>query len=198
VGHNLKDFLHAFWPIGFTAGLYIGLDVPPAVGIFLAIIGLLLMHRVPLKQWGAVFRAAREPDMVLLIFGALFFKINLETSGAIGSVVEYLTSVHVPPSVLVFLLPMLVGFTTGVTMPSVAITYPFLLTFIGTGHEVKMGLEALAFAGLTFGMWVTPVHLCLPLSASYFQTSLFRIILKMVLPAVGLALAGVLLAAFCH
>jgi hypothetical protein len=195
-GHHLKDFLHAFWPIVFTAGLYIGLDVPPAVGIFLAIIGLLTMHRVPLKQWGTAFRAAREPDMVLLLFGALFFKVNLETSGAIGSVVEFLTSVHVPPSVLVFLLPMLVGFTTGVTMPTVAITYPFLLAFIGTGPQAKMGLEALAFSGLTFGLWLTPVHLCLPLSAGYFQTSLFRIILKMVLPAVGVAVAGVLLAAF--
>lgn len=196
VGHHLKDFLHAFWPIVFTAGLYIGLNVPPAVGIFLAIIGLLTMHRVPLKRWGAVFRAAREPDMVLLIFGALFFKVNLETSGAIGSVVEFLTSVHVPPSALVFLLPMLVGFTTGVTMPSVAITYPFLLAFIGTGPQAKMGLEALAFSGLTFGMWLTPVHLCLPLSAGYFQTSLFRIISRMVLPAVGVAVAGALLAAF--
>ena len=120
VGHHLKDFLHAFWPIVFTAGLYIAFDVPPAVGIFVAIIGLLLMHRVPPARWRSVFRAAREPDLVLLIFGALFFKINLESSGAIGSVVEFLTSVHVPPRALIFLLPMLVGFTTGVTMPTVA------------------------------------------------------------------------------
>jgi len=196
VGHHLKDFLHAFWPIVFTAGLYIGLNVPPAVGIFMAIIGLLLMHRVPLKQWGAVFRAAREPDMVLLIFGALFFKVNLETSSAIGSVVEFLTSVHVPPSALVFLLPMLVAFMTGVTMPTVAITYPFLLAFIGTGPQVKMGLETLAFSGLMFGLWLTPVHLCLSLSASYFQTSLFRIISRIALPAVGVAIAGALLAVF--
>jgi uncharacterized protein len=198
VGHHLKDFLHAFWPIVFTAALYIGLDVPPAVGIFLSIIGLLAMHRVPLKRWAGVFKAGREPDLVLLIFGALFFKINLETSGAIGSVVAFLTSVHVPPYALVFLLPMLVAFMTGVTMPSVAITYPFLLAFIGTGPQAKMGLETLAFSGLIFGLWVTPVHLCLPLSAGYFQTSLSGIISRMVLPATGVAAAGALLATFFH
>jgi hypothetical protein len=180
----------------FTAGLYIAFDVPPAVGIFLAIIGLLLIHRFPFKRWLSVFKAALEPDMVMLIFGALFFKLNIEASGAIGSVVDFLISVHVPPYLLLFLLPMLVGFTTGVTTPTVAITYPFLIAFIGTGPDAKMGLETLAFSGLLFGLWVTPVHLCLPLSASYFQTSLLKIIIKMVLPAVGVALAGALMAFF--
>jgi integral membrane protein (TIGR00529 family) len=196
VGYHLKDFFHAFWPIVFTAGLYVVFDVPPAVGIFFAIVGFLAIHRVPLKRWLSVFKAAREPDMVLLIFGALFFKLNIETGGAIGSVVDFLISIHVPPHLLLFLLPMLVGFTTGVTTPTVAITYPFLIAFIGTGSEAKMGLETLAFSGLLFGLWVTPVHLCLPLSASYFQTSLLKIIIKMILPAVGVALAGALMAFF--
>ena len=197
IGHHLWDFFGAFWPIAFTAGLYIAFDLPPAVGIFLAIIGLLKIHKVPLKRWGAIFSAAREPDMVMLIFGALFFKLNLETSGAIGSVVEFFTSAHVPPGLLLFGLPMLVGFSTGVTMPTVAITYPFLLAFIGTGSEAKMGLEGLAFSGVLFGLWLTPVHLCLSLSASYFQTSLLKIILKLLLPAAGVAIAGILMAVFC-
>jgi integral membrane protein (TIGR00529 family) len=196
VGHHLKDFFHAFWPIVFTAGLYIAFNVPPAIGIFLAIIGFLMIHRVPLKRWLSVFKAAREPDMVLLIFGALFFKLNIETSGAIGDVVDFLTGMHVPPYLLLFLLPMLVGFTTGVTTPTVAITYPFLIAFMGTGADAKMGLETLAFSGLLFGLWITPVHLCLPLSASYFQTSLSRIIIKLVLPAIGVAVTGVLIALF--
>jgi hypothetical protein len=95
---------------------------------------------------------------------------------------------------LLFLLPMLVSFATGVTTPTVAITYPFLIAFIGTGADAKMGLETLAFSGLLFGLWVTPVHLCLSLSASYFQTSLLKIILKTLLPATGVALAGALIA----
>ncbi len=194
IGHNLLDFLHAFWPIAFTAVLYIAFDLPPAVGIFLAIVGLLMIHKVSLKRWLSVFKAAREPDMVLLIFGALFFKLNLETSGAIGSVVEFLTSAHVPPYLLLFGLPMLVCFTTGVTMPTVAITYPFLIAFIGTGSEARMGLEGLAFSGLLFGLWLTPVHLCLALSASYFQTSLLKIIFKLLLPTAGVAIAGILMA----
>jgi len=197
IGHNLLDFLHAFWPIAFTAGLYVAFDLPPAAGVFLAIIGLLIIHKVPFKRWLSVFKAAREPDMVLLIFGALFFKLNLQTSGAIGSVVEFLTNAHVPPELLLFGLPMLVGFTTGVTMPTVAITYPFLIAFIGTGSEAKIGLETLAFSGLLVGLWLTPVHLCLTLSASFFQTSLLKIIFKLLLPSAAVAIAGILMALFC-
>jgi integral membrane protein (TIGR00529 family) len=193
-GRHLSDFLRAFWPIAFTGGLYVGFDVPPAIGIFVAIIGLLAVQKVPLSRWGRVFKAAHEPDMVLLIIGALLFKLNLEASGAIGSVVEFFTSVHVPPLLLLFLLPMLVSFTTGLTMGTVAITYPFLIGFIGTGGEVKMGLEVLAFSGLLFGLWLTPVHLCITLSAKYFETSLLRIILKLLPAAAGVACMGLLMA----
>ena len=67
---------------------------------------------------------------------------------------------------------------------------------MGTGRDLKMGLEALAFSGLLVGLWLTPVHLCLALSASYFQTSLLKIIWKLVLPTAGVAVAGALLAVF--
>jgi len=60
-----------------------------------------------------------------------------------------------------------------------------------------MGLESLAFSGLLFGLWLTPVHLCLTLSASYFRTSLLKIILKLLLPAIGVAITGILMAVFC-
>jgi len=188
--------MHAFWPIAFTAVLYIAFDVPPAAGVLIAIFGLLILHKVPPKRWTSVFKSACEPDMVLLIFGALFFKLNLETSGAIGSVVEFFTNAHVPPGVLLFTLPCIVSFATGVNMPTVAITYPFLVGFIGVGSEVNMGLETLAFSGVLFGLWLTPVHLCISLSASYFETSLLKIIAKLLLPTAGVAITGILIAMF--
>ncbi len=196
IGHHLSDFMHAFWPIAFTAVLYIAFDVPPAAGVLIAIFGLLILHKVPPKRWSSVFKAACEPDMVLLIFGALLFKLNLETSGAIGSVVEFFTNAHVPPGVLLFTLPCIVSFATGVNMPTVAITYPFLVGFIGVGSEVNMGLETLAFSGVLFGLWLTPVHLCISLSASYFETSLLKIIAKLLLPTAGVAITGILIAMF--
>ncbi len=194
IGRHILDLIHTFWPIAFTAVLYIAFDLPPAIGIFLAIVGLLTLHKVPVNRWLHIFRAALEPDMVLLIFGALLFKVNLEAGDAIRGVVQFMINAHVPPSLLLFMLPMLVSFCTGVTMPTVAITYPFLIGFIGRGGETKMGLEVLAFSGLIVGLSLTPIHLCLSLSASYFETSLIRIILKLLPSAAAVAGAGLLMA----
>ena len=82
------------------------------------------------------------------------------------------------------------SFSTGVTTPTVAITYPFLMPFIGTGENLSLGLETLAFAGVVFGLAISPIHLCLALSASYFNTPLLRIILKVLPPALCVAGAG--------
>ena len=190
VGSHAMDFVRVFWPIALTAVLYIRFDVPPALGILLAIVGLLLLHRVAWRRWPGIFKAAKEPDMVLLLFGALWFKLNLETSGAVGSVVDFFALIHLPPLLVVFLLPMLVSASTGVTMGTVAITYPFLMPYIGYGAETKMGVETLAFAGLVFGLAVSPIHLCLALSASYFKTPLVAIILKVLPAALCVAAAG--------
>jgi len=194
VGSHAKDFFHALWPILFTAVLYVGLNVPPAVGVLLAIIGLLMLHRVDVHRWGGIFKAAREPDMALLLFGALWFKLNLEASGAIGGVVDFFQQMHMPPLLVLFLLPFLVSFSTGVTTPTVAITYPFLMPFIRTGDHISLGMETLAFAGIVFGLAVSPIHLCLALSASYFDTPLLRIVLKVLPPALCVAAAGLAVA----
>jgi integral membrane protein (TIGR00529 family) len=194
MGAHAMDFAHAFWPIAFTALLYVALNVPPAVGILLAIVGLLLLHRVEWQRWGGIFKAAKEPDMVLLLAGALWFKLNLEASGAVGSVVDFFGQMHMPPLLVVFLLPFLVSLSTGVTTPTVAITYPFLLEYIKDGATVNLGMETLAFGGLVFGLAVSPIHLCLALSASYFQTSLLRIVLKVLPAALCVAAAGFALA----
>jgi hypothetical protein len=194
---HARDFIHALWPILFTAVLYVGFNVPPAIGIFLAVIGLLLLHRVNVRRWGGIFRAAREPDIVLLLFGALWFKLILEASGAIGSVVVFFEQVHMPPLLVLFVLPLIVSFSTGVTAPTVAITYPFLMPFIRTGEHLSLGLETLAFAGVVFGLSISPIHLCLALSASYFDTPLLRIIAKILPPALCVTGAGFALALLC-
>jgi uncharacterized protein len=195
---HAKDFIHALWPILFTGVLYVKWHVPPALGVLLAILGLLLLHRVDVRRWGGIFKAAREPDMVLLLFGALWFKLNLEASGAVGSVVGFFHQVHMPPLLVLFVLPFLVGFSTGVTTPTVAITYPFLLPFIRTEGGVSLGVETLAFAGIMFGLAVSPIHLCLALSASYFHTPLLRIVIRVLPAALCVAGAGFVVALIAY
>jgi integral membrane protein (TIGR00529 family) len=193
---NIRNFVHAFWPIAMVAAVYAGFDVPPALGLLLAILLFLSFHKVRLNRWGGIFRAGLEPDFALLIFGALLFKLNLQAGQAIPVVVQFFSEINMPKHLIIFLLPCLVGFLTGVTMPTVAITFPFLARYIGSGREANVELQTLAFAGLLCGLLTTPVHLCLALSASYFETPLARILARLVGPVAFIAAAGILMALF--
>jgi len=192
--HNLRYFLHAFWPIILAVMLYTGLGIHPAVGILIAIFGLFVLHSMPIKKCLDIFSSANEPDHILLIAAALFFKLNLEASGSVLEIKDFLIGSNVPPATVIFFLPFIIAFVTGVTLPTVAITFPFLTAFIGTGAEAKMGLETLAFSGLICGLFLTPVHLCLMLSVGYFETSLLKIIAKIFLPVLFVAAAGITMA----
>ena len=192
--HNLGDFLHGFWPIAFTAVLYAGLNIPPAAGLIVAIFLFLLIQKVPPRRWAGLFRRAAEPDFALMIVGALLFKLNLEAADAVPQIVAFLRQLHMPVAVLVFTLPFVVGFSTGVTMPTIAITFPLLVEFIGKGPDAQMGLEVLAFAGVLCGLFISPVHVCLPLSVSYFEAPLGRIVGRLILPTIIVAVTAVVMA----
>ena len=196
LGHNIADFLHGFWPIALTATLYIVLDIPPAVGILIGILGLFYLHGIPRKRWPALFKAAKEPDLVLLIASALLFRLNLQAAGAIPDIKDLMLAANLPPAFIIFTLPFLVAFLIGMTMPTVAITFPLLTAFIGTGSQAQMGLETLAFSGLLCGLLLTPVHLCISLSAGYFQAPLPRILARLLLPTGFIGAAGIVSAIF--
>ena len=191
--HNLLDFIHAFWPIGLAAVLYAALNMPPAAGILIATIGFLLLHRIKLNRWGGIFKAAKEPDIAVLIFGALLFKLNLQAGGGVTDVMELLSRHNIPAGLIIFSLPFLVAFLTGITSATIAVTFPLLAPLIGTGTEAEMSLEALAFAGVISGLLVTPVHLCLALSTGYFETSFSKIIIKLLPPTAFIIISAVLM-----
>ncbi|HML76707.1 MAG TPA: hypothetical protein PKB02_19605, partial [Anaerohalosphaeraceae bacterium] len=69
-----------------------------------------------------------------------------------------------------------------------------LMPYIVTGAGVDIGLQTLAFSGLLCGLYLTPVHLCLSLSASYFEAPLGRIILLLIGPIACIAVGGILAA----
>jgi len=191
---SVRVFWQAFWPIILVAGLHITFNLTPAIGILVALSLFMLIHKIPFGRWRQLFCAGFEFDLVLLILGALLFKLNLQAGGSVVAVVRFFTEINLPAGVLLFILPMIVAGLTGLTMPTVAITFPLLLPFMSPGGNLHLGYQTLAFSGLLCGMYITPVHLCLSMSAGYFQTSLGRIITMLIAPMLCVAAAGILAA----
>jgi hypothetical protein len=191
---SLKIFLHAFWPIALVAILYMALNINPAIGILVALVFFGVVYKISLVSWGKLFRQGFETDFVWLILGALLFKLILQAGDGVGAVVRFFTEINMPIGILLFVLPMIVAALTGLTMPTVAITFPLLIPFIGTGAHAQIGLQTLAFSGLLCGLYLTPVHLCLSLSASYFEAPLGKIIWLLIGPISFIAAAGIIAA----
>ncbi len=192
--YSLKTFLHAFWPIALVAGLYMTLNINPAIGILISLALFGIIYKISPVRWGKLCKQGFEADFVWLILGALLFKLNLQAGDSVGAVVRFFTQIHMPVWILLFVLPMIVAALTGLTMPTVAITFPLLIPFIGTGAHAHIGLQTLAFSGLLCGLYLTPVHLCLSLSASYFKAPLGKIIWLLIGPISFIAAAGILAA----
>jgi len=55
---NIRSFAHAFWPIMLVAALYAGFNLPPAVGLLLAIVVFLAIHKVSPDRWPGIFKSS--------------------------------------------------------------------------------------------------------------------------------------------
>jgi len=196
VRNSIRVFLQALWPIALAAALYAVAGLPPAAGLLPAIVLFFVCHKVPPARWTVIFRQGFEPDHVLLILGALLYKLSLTAGTVIPLIVGFLTDLHIPTMILVFLLPYLISFLTGLSLPAVATTFPLLLGFFGTGSEAHIGLQTLAYAGVICGWLTSPIHLCMALSVSYFQTSYGEILLKILWPTLCILATGFLVAAW--
>ena len=194
---NLLTVARVLWPVAIAATLYAVFNLSPAWPICAATPILLLLHRVPRPKWKAVFLAGFELENVLIILGAMLFKTILQAGEAAPQIVAFFTDVHVPPILLIFLVPFIVAVTTGLTFASFAITLPVLLPFLQGPHGIHMGREVLFVASVISGLLLTPIHLCLALSVTYFQASWFAIVARFLPGVLAMLATGLLLTLLC-
>jgi len=147
----------------------------------------------PAKRWGIVVRGF-SPKIVWLIFALMVFKKVLEASGALDAVVRVVPPNGLSVYVLLFAAPFVVGLLTGVNQAFVAVSFPLLVSVIGTGKP-DMVLMTFAYVSGFVGILLSPAHLCLALTADYFKAEMrdvYRILVWPVAAVFGAALLEVL------
>ena len=192
----VKELLRASWPVILLIGLVVT-GVEAAIAFLIAAILLALQQRVPRHELSNALRYALGPKTLFLLFSVMLFKSVVEQSGAAGILCADMQSIGMPPALVLILLPALVGFATGLSMAFVGISFPLLLPFIvNAGGDVNGYALFLAYVGGGLGYMVSPLHLCLILSAEFFQARLsdvYRLMVPPLLISVAVALAAYLL-----
>lgn len=128
------------------------------------------INKITLKQVGQDFIACLRKHTIFIILTIMIFKHFIDYTDVAKLMAPYFSSLNLPPMVIVFILPFIVGMLTGITMAYVGICYPILIPFlISASGQVDLGLVQFAYAGGYFGVMLTPVHLCFVLTREYFK-----------------------------
>lgn len=175
----LKDLLKGIVPILSVLLLFFLLEYTLAVSLGIVILALIAWTRLSPSKWPKLLREAVSLKILAILFGIMFFKNILESSGAVHALVDSFSSWGVSLTLLAILFPFAVGFLTGMSQAYVAIAFPILL---GMTAEVDLSLMALAYVSGFAGLMLSPMHLCLVLTSEFFHARMDRMIFMMTPP----------------
>jgi integral membrane protein (TIGR00529 family) len=142
-----------------------------ALTLILVFLVSMLIYRASPREVGLIVKENFSFAYVSIVIGILAFKGVLEATGAAAEIAANLTSLGIPAFFVLIILPFVIAMSTGMTMAYVGITFPILLTYFTTG-DFPMIAFMLAYAGGYAGIMLSPVHLCLVLTAKYYRASL--------------------------
>jgi integral membrane protein (TIGR00529 family) len=189
---SLYRIAASLWPILIAIVVHILFGVDMVWGVLAGVLALLIVGRPSWTiQWKGI-RHGFSYRMVLLVFGILSFQTVLELSGAINSLPRVAANFNFPPEALIFLVCFTVGLLTGMVAAFVGMGYVLLARFL-YDPQIIPGNILLAFISGYLGMLLSPTHLCLILSNSYFKADLGKVYRLLAIPVLILGILGLLL-----
>jgi len=137
-------------------------------------------------------------DIIALIFGVMTLMYAIDKTGVAAVFYSELLQMHIPPLIVVFVVPFVVGILTGVTSAYIGVGFPIVLPLLGTAAVSQSAGMLMAFAGGFMGVMSSPVHLCLVLTIDFFKASLIKTLAKLILPILLTSVISWLLAAVVY
>jgi len=158
--------------------------LPIVLGLCVAITYLLL-NRPDLRKLAFKIINKKNLSLVWTVVVIKFFSSYIQHSDLAVNISKELNNFHIPGLGIIAFLPFLAGLVTGVGFAYVGITFPIIMLLFPS--ELS-SLEFLAYVMLAdvmgyIGMMLSPLHVCMVLTAEYFHIPLSAIIKKMILPS---------------
>lgn len=180
--------LDALWR-GFGAGL--GLSAPAAALLarYAPILAALALGSAFLARragsW-ACFKGsvnAATFRLIAVIAGIRVFSALLDRAGAAQAAAAELATAGIPVIAAAALLPFIAGLVTGVGFGYVGLAFPIVMGMLPEGGPIPRE-AGVVFAGAFgyAGMMLSPLHVCMVVSAEHFGTGLAATIRRFALP----------------
>lgn len=185
-------FLAGAWEILLVVVLIAALKVYMLAALGLAVMLSLLLLKADWRTKLGLLVKAFKIHMLAVLVAVMIFK-NLILHSDMDVIIKGLVA-HAGAwrLAILFAVPFLAGFLTGVNQSFAAISFPILVPIVGIENPDLRMIAFLYVSGYA-GVLLSPVHLCLVLSAEYYGANLARVFRYLVPPAVVLILLAFLI-----
>jgi hypothetical protein len=170
-----KDYLSLFkgiWIFLLIAALVIMVKLPLEYVLLASIILVSLIYRVGLDLHRKAFGFAFKPKIFGIIAFSFVFKEFILTSGADKEFLELVSQYNINPYMITFLLPFIMGLASSSEYIFVITSFPILYKFIIVNGVLQRMMLLVGYIAGWLGALLSPLHLCLILTADYYETPL--------------------------
>ncbi|MBN1856031.1 MAG: DUF401 family protein [Dehalococcoidia bacterium] len=185
----LRELARSAWPVALVFLLVVlGMDAAPA--FMVTVLALILQQRLSVPEIKSGFAYGFNLKIIFLLCAVMVFKSVVEASGAAQALFDEMQAFGMPEVVVLIALPMLIGFSTGLSSAMVGISIPLVMPFIIAGDTFNGWAFLVAYGAGGLGYLLSPLHLCLILSAEYFHARLLDVY-RYLLPPAAVVLTGI-------
>jgi uncharacterized protein len=188
---HLMPIVQGLAPIVLAVLLPVALNFELHVSLACAIILALALNSKAAGNLRKVAAESMKVDLLAVVFLVMLFKRVLEGSSAASQISSSLTALGVPHLLMLILIPMLMGFLTGLTMGYVGLSFPILLPLLQPAGVTSMAATTTAFVSGYLGVLLSPMHLCFSVTQRYFNADV-KETYRRLLPPLALVLAATL------
>jgi len=188
LGSELKRFVITFSPILTTIIAVVGLGVDVSIAAFLGVAVLVVIARPSFEVFQKPFRNWATYGIPFAAFGAFFLRSVVEATELSEIFGVFVANGSVDDLLLLIVIPAVLAFFVGSPLGGVAISYSILEGIV----DFTVKSAALLYISSYLGYIIAPTHLCLVLTADYFQCSLGKIY-KYFIPSLAISFATAIL-----
>lgn len=169
---DLAIVVKSIYPILLVAILTLVFKIDLLYTILLSLAILYVQNRASFVDIANVFRKTIDYKIIILIFAVMIYRDLIEATGAAEVFFGHLQAYDFPIFVAAFILSFVVGFATGIELSYASVAMPTLTMFTGTAAGLIPQNLMLVFGAGFLGVMMSPLHLCLVLTADYFNANL--------------------------
>lgn len=171
--------------------------LPMASGVTIAIAAVIIQRKPGVKILTEILTSGNTLKLVLLVAVIGIYSAFIETPLPDGSfIMEHvrgeLSGNNIPVIFIIMLIPFISGLSTGIAVGFVGASFPIVMNLLGPDPALSnvMSYTVIAYSFGFAGMMMSPVHVCHIVTVQFFNSSLNRSSLSMIVPSIFIMAGG--------